>query len=1109
MLNTTRGQLVINLTGKELDLAVRLSLEEAATALVGLYGAEDFDLAAVTTKTRTRLAYAKYVCLCTLVKRGVKFDESYVLEAFAAESFINGPMSKEAFYRLTLAEPDGPYPYRPSYRATVQFGLGFFLIALHSRGAITLPFSFRWPFPKRENKARMEITPFLGSELIKLVRSVGDAESPYAEALESVTTHKSRRTWFLSHGTKLLLSLGWNQPEDVNLDDLIKLKEANDSTDFSRCGRSIGYRALVTVLERRYGADVNVSVRAWDEALRDAERKNYKTSRMLSSPKKPDSTLEVFSMLPSDALPERIIRVKSLPGLDVDFSSMRKTWIEIQRIYIRKLRVETTKEKLKSIGYLNLYLFFYLPYWFDQHRDTKLNFPSKPNQMLVGIFISRLIPHDFEVPLTFLEFIEECGQRLRWAPVTHYMTLKNVAHFFEFLERNSKELPGCQGFTQPLAKHDFPSVGRSAGTNKRPIPRRLFAFYIAYVEALVTYTHVVLERILASEIAPNDLSIFNPKLNIIDTLRASVIVGYVPMVFFRGKAYRLQFLPNCLDLGTFRLKDGRTLRIPQPHGLHHVLVAIYTGIRNQHIQWLDARTFASKVHPDDVEITKLLVNTDKVKTTSWEPHVNMRVIEVLREQLRWRNLIDCLGFNQEVYYERNPKTKWPSIVPLFSVEDDGHPHPDSRYATIWSNILMGVQGMLSEIDCGRVAPLLDLLPPNIPYSATDRRALLKQHVDSTERSIVLIPKSDITPHSARVGVVSYLITVLPAEFIGRYVTGQHTGVVYHYVHIDDDDVRAAQAQQSVELQIRAYGKEFDTLVAAPHQPNPHFIRADGATSAFSQAMQQNMDETLASYGCVTLSLREDGRNGIDILRETRGANASFNKTEVCPFGNHCPPDVLKDLRGIGRCGMCPYAVRSVDHLPAVVAKVKQGAEQLEAIEYQLDADDFEDHHSDSEQEQLEAERQRLGDELAAWKLVSEVLEVQRRLLEVGQDSRRWVVSKPDIIQQSLQRLAVPTNDTAYILARLAESVAYPTFDSPEIKARFDLLRRQLLANAGNIRAALMSSQPPDVASQCAGLLRTIVEANGLNYRGVVALLTTDMHLQALPEPHPPVLLGNI
>ncbi len=1096
------------MTGAELDRAVRSALDEAATALVRLHGAEAVDLASVTTKTNTRLAYVRYVRLCTLTKRGAKFDESYVLEAFQANSSRHSPMTEDAFYRLTLAESGGQNEYRPTYRKTVQFGLGFMLVALHSAGAVTLPYAFNWPFPRRADNTRVEIAPFVGSELIKLVRSVGDDDSPFADALEAVSTHEGRRTWFLSNGTKVMLALGWNRPEDANLDDLLKLKQANDATNFSRCGRSMGYRALVDVLERRYGPSVAVSVRAWDDALRAAERLDGKTCRLLgSSP--PNAVVEVFSMRPSDAFPERLSRVGSLPGLDDDFVAMRKTWLELQATYLRKLRLENPKDHFRALGYLNLYLFFYLPYWFDEHRDTRLRFPSRPNELLAGVFVSRLVQQDFAVPLTYLEFLEKYGQHHGWAPMSRYVVLKSLEQFFDFLERNAKELRGCDGFVQPLAKHDFPAVSRSGGTNKRPVPRRLFAFYLAYVEALVSYTHVVLERVLAGEIAGDDLSIFAAHRNVIDTVRAANLVGYVPMVFFRGKAHRLQFIPNCMDLGTFKLKDGRTLRIPQPHGLHHVLVAVYTGIRNQHVQWLDARTFDAKVHPDDREMTKLLVNTDKVKTKSWDPHVNMRVIEVLREQRRWRSLIDRPGFNHDVYYERNPDTKWPAIQPLFAVEEDGYPHPDSRYAAVWSSILMGVQGMLSEIDCGRVAPLFDLLPIDVPYDASDRRALLNRHMDSRERSIVMKPKSDITPHSARVGVVSHLITVLPADLIGKYVTGQHTGVVYHYVHVDEDDMRAAEEQQAVSLQVRAYGKEFDALMANPRRPNSHFIKADGVNSNFSRAIQQDMDAAIVSYGCVTLTLREDGKSGIDVLRETRGANAAFNKTEVCPFGNQCPPDVLKDLRGIGRCGMCPYAVRCIDHLPAVVAKVKQVTEQLEAVEQLLDTVEGEERQTDEEQQQSEAERQRIADELAAWRLVSEVLEVQRRLIESGQDSRRWVVAKPEIIEQALRRIAVPTDDTAYVLARLAESVAYPTFDSPEIKARFDLLRRQLLANVGNIRAALTSAQPPDVAAQCAGLLRTVVDANGLDYGRLVALLTTDKHLQALPQPQATLLLEGV
>lgn len=1107
MINVTSGQLVFNATGRRLNELVRDALDKAASTIAQMYGMGHIDLETVTTKTHKRLGYVKYIRLCTLSKRGAKFDQAYVQLAFDAYTRPHLDLDEEHFYRLTLAEPHGPYPYRKDHAETVQVGLGFLLIALHSNGAVTLPYSFNWPFPKQSDKTRIEFAHLIGSELIQLVRSVGDKDSPNASALDAVTTHVRRQTWFLSNGTKLLLATGWNKPEDVNIEDLLAIKDANDRTDFTRCGRSNGFRALVDVLERRYGDRVSISVRAWDEAMRSKERLLDGTARLLKAQPSLEETVEAFDLRPSDALPERLSRVSALPGLALDFQALSKTWLTIEIAYLRKLRRETTKEHFRAIGHWNLYLFFYLPYWFDQHSDTPLKFPRTPSDLVASVFVSSLVPLGHEVPLTFIEFIEKYALQRQWGNENLYMQLKNLEQFFAFIERHKSEIEGCQDFAQPLSKLDMPTVSRSAGTNKRPIPRRIFAFYVAYVETLVTYAQVVLNRILAGDIAGEALEDFVPQRRVIDTMKVADVVGFVPTVFFRGKLLRLNFIPNCLDLDTFKLKDGRTLRIPQPHSLHHVLVAIYTGIRNNHIQWLDARTFDSKVHPDEIEFTKLWVNTDKVKKKGWEAHVNMRVVEVLRMQARWRELIDCDAFSHEVHYQRNPKTKWPPILPLFANQVDGHPHPDKRYATTWNFILMGVQGIVRELDVGSVPTLCELLPLDVPYDAPDKTARLNRYRDSTDAFVALEPKGDITPHSARVGVVSHLINVLPADIIGKYVTGQHESVVYHYVHLDEDEMVAAQQRQAVDLQVRAYGKDLADLTAnGPVRANPRFVKADGVNSRFSQALKQDLDETLASYGCVSLTLNEGGRTGIDVLKETRGAHAAFNKTELCPFGNICPPDVLKQLRGIGRCAMCPYAVRSVDHLPAVQARARQTKEHLESTEAKLDAGDVGERYTDAEQQQLEAERQRLADEVVAWKLVSEVLEVQRRRIELGQDTRRWVVPKPEVIEKALRRLPAPSNEAAYVLARLGESVAYPMYDSPEVRARFDLLRRQLLANVGNVREALTSPTPPDVASQCVGLLKAVVEAHGLTYDRVVTLLSSNGHLDTLPAPQATLLL---
>jgi len=261
-----------------------------------------------------------------------------------------------------------------------------------------------------------------------------------------------------------------------------------------------------------------------------------------------------------------------------------------------------------------------------------------------------------------------------------------------------------------------------------------------------------------------------------------------------------------------------------------------------------------------------------------------------------------------------------------------------------------------------------------------------------------------------------------------------------------------------------------------------------------------LQETLVSYGCISITMNEDASSGLDVLRETRAVNAAENKTEICPYGNHCPPEVVKQWRGMRRCGLCQYAVRSVDHLPAVSAKVKEFDEMLYDLTAKVEAamDTVPPKYTDEELDRLDDERSRLAEELTGWRLNEEVLDAARIRIASGQDDRRWVVQKPEIIQQYLQRIAAPNNLTAYLLLRLQECLAYPTTESPQIRARFDMLRRNVLARTGQMAKAFDPATPADPARECAGLLRTVVEANNLTYDDVIKLLDGDDHLQGLP-----------
>jgi hypothetical protein len=1086
LLNLTSDQIVYNSSGDALDAQIRDALRKSAQSWIEYKNGQGTNLEDVSASSRhgSNLAYSKFILLCTL-RQPAPFDEAYVRAVYEAYKMPRYSIPKPLFDIVTRSDGAEGLSYLPTYARAIGGGLGIFLLTLHASGAITLPFGFPWPGNSRDN----DPSTLLNFELLRFLRSIG-CQGEYEHLFDSILTDEGRKNVFRSYGTKLLLATGWKKPADVRLDDLVQLRQAAFRERFMKNPSLLPFKNFVEVFAGRFGSEVALSPLAW------------RTRAKESSPIEMDvdalTLTELVEMYPSDACPDRLAKMQRLPGLDLRLQDLCSEWVRLETLHLEMRKVESNKDRSRALGYLNLYLFFYLPYWLSSRPESTIAFPTIPRALIATIFVSRLIPQKFPTPMTFCEFLDHYARHRRWAVTGRYNVLKNVEGFFDYLELIGDDLPSCKGFRQPLSRHDFPVVGRPRGTAKRPVPRRLFRTYVSYVESLRAYLEVLLDKTLSGDISQHQLgAYFGNHRHSLDTFKLSRLVGFVPVVIANGRCVPLRFIPNCHDLNYYRLKDGRHLRIPRPHGLNHILVALYTGIRNNHIQWLDARTF-DQLHSDtSPAFTKLWVNTDKVMNTGWSPYVDKRVIEVLRAQLQWRSLVDEPGFIELVPYMGNPKTKWPPILPLFADQLDGNPHPDSRYEYAWDEVLLGVQWMLSDFGLADVGPLCELLPNAVPFNAHDKRAALAKYADSRERVIELRIKSDITPHSARVGVVSRLIQVLPADMIGEYVTGQRPGSVYHYVHIDPNDLRAIAAVQALAT---TGSDALDCGVGGRH-----YLKADEVNSNLRRAMSADMESTIARYGCISLTLVEGRKTGIDVLRETRGSSASYSKTEICPYGHQCPPEVIKDLRGFGRCAMCRYAVRSIDHLPAVAAKTRQAVELLEAIEKKLDGGEIEK-YTDAELDQLEGERQRLADDATAWHLIGEVLEHQRALVASGTDARTWVIPEPEILEQSLRRVTYPSNETAYLLARLPESVAYPTFDSPEIVARFDLLRRQLLANLGDVRQALVAASTNDVSKECIGLLKAVTQANSMTPAQVVNALTSHGSLPAISATRQPILL---
>ncbi|WP_202803579.1 hypothetical protein, partial [Pseudomonas avellanae] len=186
-----------------------------------------------------------------------------------------------------------------------------------------------------------------------------------------------------------------------------------------------------------------------------------------------------------------------------------------------------------------------------------------------------------------------------------------------------------------------------------------------------------------------------------------------------------------------------------------------------------------------------------------------------------------------------------------------------------------------------------------------------------------------TPHSCRVSVVSEYIRILPPHIIGAFITGQATDAhVMYYAKLDPAYLKAVAQHQKLILE---HGWLLD-------RPAMSSIKAEDVASTLQKAFRRDKDKSLIDFGAISFDRETDNNvlSGIKAAKQRPVDSLAFMPTHICPFGNQCTEDVIKDLGAVPGsrmpCGGCYYSIKTVDHLPRIYGLIRVLTDECSELE---------------------------------------------------------------------------------------------------------------------------------------------------------------------------------
>lgn len=764
-------------------------------------------------------------------------------------------------------------------------------------------------------------------------------------------------------------------------------------------------------------------------------------------------------------------------------------WITYQDKFIDNLKsrgLKTYESYRKSLAILNTFLFGYL--------------------VAAGMFPP--LPHQFN-----RKHVEGDGYdgllkhlRIGRSPNTLQGLLYQLDTFFDYMAAHSSSDNQLTGFVNPIVEIDFPIVKRRSGTNKPAFESEHFPYLLQYCYAVESFSTYLSEKVHLEQInlyadeyrADFESKNWNDAQKVILTEKH----GYVPLVFYKNPRFDPS-LPKSLSNRPISYKplhlisrsivpiiehsienNGSWVFYPQLNYIRHNIVALETGVRSIHIRWLDRRTFDKNIDRSRKlpQICKLHINTDKANGP-WDASVSKHVIDVLDRQYSMLEWFKHPSMSEEVWYDDHEHSPFGKIVTIFpNWMKVGTLNPEA-YMKYFKRLIYSF-----DLFCRYQ---LKIEPSNrMPKELADLESI--ENPEDFLSAIKLEAKAskliEHTPHSCRVSVVSEYIQILPPHIIGTYLTGHATVEhVMYYAKVDPAYLKTAAQYQKMSVE---QGWPFD-------RPAMSSIKAEDVTSKLQQAFRRDKEKSLVDFGAISFDreTKDDVVSGIKVAKQRPIDSLAFMPTHICPFGNQCTADVIRDLGAVPGsvtpCGGCYYSIKTVDHLPRIHGHIRVLTDECSELEAHI-AEAKRNGASPESLVQKAHRRKFLASEIISWSVTAHCLEQMHNEIKTRSS---FLVEKPEIVSEHLERLELKDHTLSNLIARTAEAKSHAEYFTPQLKHQIMVARNKLLAFTGDFNRMLQDAPTGfTLIDEFRGLIRSTCEVLGLSLHDLSEAMSKPMAL---------------